>query len=239
MPVAVKVCGLTRAEDAALATSLGAAYLGFIFAPSARQLTVERAQSLLAELDAASRVPGGAAPQRVGVFAGMDGAAIAETANRLGLDIVQLHGADDARLVEALRGATAAKIWTVVHVGAEGIDETQLEGATLGDGLLLDAKVDGMLGGTGQTFDWARERERVAPLRAGRSIILAGGLRAENVGRAIAVFSPDVVDVSSGVERAPGLKDPERMRAFVRAVHAAADLSATPDAPVARGVRPP
>ncbi|MBK6305665.1 MAG: hypothetical protein IPF47_08135 [Gemmatimonadetes bacterium] len=76
-----------------------------------------------------------------------------------------------------------------------------------------------MLGGTGRAFDWERERAVVAPLRAGRSIILAGGLTAENVARAIAVFSPDIVDVSSGVEASPGCKDPARLRAFVHAVH--------------------
>lgn len=217
MAVEVKVCGLTRAADAALATALGAAYLGFIFAPSPRRLTVDAAAQLLATLGTADEAT--ARPRRVGVFAGAGVGEIAAAVHRLGLDIVQLHGAEDARLVAALRDTVPSALWSVVHVGEEGIDRAQLEWATRGDGILLDAKVDGMLGGTGRAFDWERERAVVAPLRAGRSIILAGGLTAENVARAIAVFSPDIVDVSSGVEASPGCKDPARLRAFVHAVH--------------------
>ena len=217
MAVEVKVCGLTRAADAALATALGAAYLGFIFAPSPRRLTVDAAAQLLATLDTADEAT--VRPRRVGVFAGAGVGEIAAAVHRLGLDIVQLHGAEDARLVAGLRDAVPSALWSVVHVGGEGIDRAQLEWATRGDGILLDAKVDGMLGGTGRAFDWERERAVVAPLRAGRSIILAGGLTAVNVARAIAVFSPDIVDVSSGVEASPGCKDPARLRAFVHAVH--------------------
>lgn len=217
MAVEVKVCGLTRAADAALATALGAAYLGFIFAPSPRRLTVDAAAQLLATLDTADEAT--ARPRRVGVFAGAGVGEIAAAVHRLGLDIVQLHGEEDARLVAALRDTVPSALWSVVHVGGEGIDRAQLEWATRGDGILLDAKVDGRLGGTGRAFDWERERAVVAPLRAGRSIILAGGLTAENVARAIAVFSPDIVDVSSGVEASPGCKDPARLRAFVHAVH--------------------
>lgn len=222
MAVEFKVCGLTRATDAQLAAALGAAYLGFIFAASPRQLTVEQAALVMRALDETeSAEPSRASsrPRRVGVFAGADASAITATVTQLALDVVQLHGVGDAGLVSALRDAVPVKIWTVVHVGADGVDRHALDGAALGDGILLDAKVDGMLGGTGRSFDWARERDVVEPLREGRSIILAGGLRTENVARAIAVFSPDVVDVSSGVESSPGIKDPARLRAFANAVH--------------------
>jgi len=217
--VAMKFCGLTRPEDAALATALGAAYLGLIFAPSARQLTVERAASLLDALS--ETAPGGARPARVGVFAGMTTDAIVDVVDRLQLGVIQLHGTDDAGMASALRRRTRARIWSVVHVGEAGIDREQLARAAEGDDILLDAKVDGMLGGTGRTFDWEATRDVVEPLRGGRSIILAGGLRAENVAQAIALFAPDVVDVSSGVESSPGVKDPRRMRAFADAVRAA------------------
>ncbi len=221
MAVEFKVCGLTRATDAQLAATLGAAYLGFIFAASPRQLTVKQAGLVMRALDETefaepSRVP--SRPRRVGVFAGADASTITGAVQQLALDVVQLHGVGDAGLVSALRDAMPVKIWTVVHVGTDGVDRRSLEGAALGDGILLDAKVDGMLGGTGRSFDWARERDVVEPLREGRSIILAGGLRTENVARAIAVFSPDVVDVSSGVESSPGIKDPARLRAFANAV---------------------
>lgn len=219
--VATKFCGLTRPEDAALATSLGAAYLGLIFAPSARQLTVERAASLLDALSETAPAPGGARPARVGVFAGMTTDAIVDVVDRLQLEVIQLHGSEDGQAASALRRRTGARIWSVVHVGESGIDRGQLARAAEGDDILLDAKVDGMLGGTGRTFDWEATREVVEPLRDGRSIILAGGLRAENVAQAIALFAPDVVDVSSGVESSPGVKDPRRMRAFADAVRAA------------------
>lgn len=220
MAVEFKVCGLTRATDAQLATTLGAAYLGFIFAASPRQLTVEQAALVMRALDE-TEPAAPSRPRRVGVFAGADVATITAAVTQLALDVVQLHGVGDARLVSALRDAMSVHIWTVVHVGHDGVDRRALEGAALGDGILLDAKVDGLLGGTGRSFDWAREREVVEPLREGRSIILAGGLRTENVARAIAVFSPDVVDVSSGVESSPGIKDPARLRAFANAVYGA------------------
>jgi phosphoribosylanthranilate isomerase len=216
-----KVCGLTRASDAQLATALGARYLGFIFAPSPRQLTLEQASALFAALDAtdAERAEGAPRPDRVGVFAQLDVDTIATMAERLALDVIQLHDAAGALHLSALRARTGARIWTVVHVAEHGVDPAQLDAAMAGDGLLLDAKVDGLLGGTGRTFDWAAVRELIAPRRGERPIILAGGLRAENVARAIHTFAPDVVDVSSGVEGSPGRKDPARLRAFADAVH--------------------
>lgn len=219
MRVEIKFCGLTRAEDARFAAELGAAYLGFIFARSPRQLTVERAAALLASLDATPTTADVPRPRRVGVFAGADARSIARAVTTLGLDIVQLHGADDERLVATLREATDARLWTVVHVGADGVDEQRLTRAAASDGVVLDAMVEGSLGGTGRSFDWERVRASVTPLRGVRPIILAGGLRPENVARAIDAFAPDVVDVSSGVEASPGCKDPARMRAFTDAVH--------------------
>jgi len=216
-----KVCGLTRATDAQLATALGARFLGFIFAPSPRQLTAEQAEALFSTLDASGVEPpaGRDRPERVGVFAHVDVATIASTAARLALDVIQLHDASGALHLPTLRALTDARIWTVVHVDEAGVDPAQLDLALAGDALLLDAKVDGLLGGTGRTFDWEAVRRVVAPRRGGRAIILAGGLRAENVARAIHTFAPDVVDVSSGVETSPGRKDPALLRAFADAVH--------------------
>lgn len=221
MSVEIKFCGLTRTEDAQVAAALGAAYLGVVLARSPRQLTVERAAALFAALDDSPARADAPPPRRVGVFAETEARAIARAVAALDLDIVQLHGLDDARLISALRDETSARLWAVLHVGSEGLDEKRLTSASLADGIVLDAKVEGMLGGTGQAFDWERVRASVTPLRGVRPIILAGGLRPENVARAIDVFAPDVVDVSSGVESSPGCKDPARMRAFADAVHGA------------------
>lgn len=219
MPVEIKFCGLTRAADARLAMALGASYLGFILAPSPRRLTLEEGAALLAALEGEESARPGGRARRVGVVAGADVPTIVRAVDALALDIVQLHGVDDERLVPTLRQATGAQLWSVVHVGEDGVDVRRLTSAAHADGIVLDAKVDGLLGGTGRSFDWARVAGAVDPLRGERPIILAGGLRPDNVERAIALFAPDVVDVSSGVESAPGCKDPARMRAFADAVH--------------------
>ncbi|MEP7381001.1 MAG: phosphoribosylanthranilate isomerase [Gemmatimonadota bacterium] len=223
----IKFCGLTRGADARAAAALGARYLGVVFAPSLRQLTLAQAASVFESLERPA--PGDAAtvdvglpysrPQRVGVFAELAVPRIVTMSNTLRLDVIQLHDAGDASRVQALRDATDARLWTVLHVGDDGIVEEQLAAAMLGDAVLVEAKVDGQLGGTGRTFDWAAVRDQLALLRAQRPVILAGGLRPDNVARAIGIFAPDVVDVSSGVEQSPGIKDPARMRAFADAVH--------------------
>jgi phosphoribosylanthranilate isomerase len=240
----IKFCGLTRPADACEAAALGAAYLGVIFAPSPRRQSLEDAAAVFAAVDkqaeATSRLragvggrataAGGAGrgatastahhrPQRVGVFAAMELSRIAAMARSLSLDVIQLHDTGALSRFDALRESTGCRIWSVIHVGDEGIVEAQLAAAAPADAVLLDAKVDGLLGGTGRSFDWERVHAQLAPLRALRPVILAGGLRPENVARAIESFSPDIVDVSSGVERTPGIKDPARMRAFADAVH--------------------
>jgi len=245
MPVAMKFCGLTRSADARLAESLGAAFLGFIFAPSPRRLDVKQAQALVHELDGERADGGGSsspsaagtdqpprAPDssvgvpgrrsgRVGVFSGATVREISGIVGALGLDVVQLHDLSEASRIREVREETGAVVWAVLPVGDAGLDEERLEIAREGDAILLDAKVEGMLGGTGRTFDWERARRRLETQGVDRPIILAGGLRAENVARAIELLAPDVVDVSSGIESAPGIKDPARMRAFAHAVHQA------------------
>ena len=224
MAVDIKFCGMTRGEDVVLARALGARYLGFVFAPSPRQLTIARARALLHALASAGDDTHSAEqalrePQRVGVFVNVSAAEIARSIEILSLDVAQLHGAGDGALVRTLRGLTPARLWTVVHVGPEGVDTRTLDLAMEGDAMLLDAKTEGALGGTGRAFDWSAVRQQLEPYRAIRPVILAGGLTAENVGRAITILAPDAVDVSSGVERSPGIKDEARMRAFAHAVH--------------------
>jgi len=208
--VDIKFCGLTRPEDAQYAVTLGAAYVGVIFAGGPRSLTPERALAVLREIPPGVR--------RVGVFANQSASDIARTVDAVGLDVVQLHGSADARRIGDIRAAVHAAVWPVVRVAGEILPEATRELLRLGDGLLLDAFVPGALGGTGVTVAWTALSNDLQRIRGDAPIILAGGLRPENVGEAIAALGPNVVDVSSGVESAPGIKDHERMRAFRDAV---------------------
>jgi phosphoribosylanthranilate isomerase len=207
--VDIKFCGMTRPEDAQMAASLGASYVGVIFAGGPRAVTAERAKLILANVPRRVRA--------VGVFAGQDVDEIQRIVDVAGLDVVQLHGeATEARIAQ-LRETINAEIWPVVRVS--GVLPEGLAGLVdASDGLLLDAYVPNALGGTGVSFAWSAVAAELQTIRGEQPIILAGGLRPENVAEAIAALSPDVVDVSSGVESAPGIKDHERMRAFRDAV---------------------
>ena len=210
---AVKFCGLRRAEDAAEAVRLGASYVGVIFAGGPRLVTVEEARAVLAATRDADHV------RRVGVFGAVSPAEIARVVAEVGLDVVQLSADPDAETVDAVRAATGVEVWAAVRCTSEFPPGaiTLFEHA---DAILLDAKVDGKLGGTGQTLPWENfAQARSAASTSGRCLVLAGGLTPANVAQAIAVLQPDVVDVSSGVETAPGIKDHERMRAFLEATH--------------------
>ena len=214
MATDIKFCGMTRAEDAREAARLGAAYVGVIFAGGPRQLTADRAAEVLGGLPGAVR--------RVGVFATDDEDAIARTAEPLGLHVVQLHGAHDARAIVGIRRRFAGEVWSVIRIADAELPANAGELFEAADAVLLDAKVPGKLGGSGVTLPWQKLAERLGKLREnGRAkLVLAGGLRAENVSEAIRLLRPGIVDVSSGVETAPGIKDHARMRAFRDAVHA-------------------
>jgi phosphoribosylanthranilate isomerase len=206
----IKFCGLTRAQDAEHAVALGAAFVGVIFAGGPRLLTVDRAAEVL------EPVPG--AVRRVGVFGEQSAEAVSDVAARLSLSVAQLHGRPDAARIEQLRRLFAGEIWLVQRVGGSGLAPGTEAAAALADGLLLDTDVPGLMGGSGRTFDWDRLALGSDTIRHEKRLILAGGLRPENVARAIATIRPDVVDVSSGVESAPGIKDHDRMTAFRDAV---------------------
>jgi phosphoribosylanthranilate isomerase len=208
--VEIKFCGLARPEDAAFAVALGAAYTGVIFAGGPRMLTPERANVVLRDVPSSVR--------RVGVFANQSPADIARIVDACGLDVVQLHNAADPERVTAVRSVVSAHIWPVVRVSGTELPPIVRELLPLADGVLLDAFVPGALGGTGVSLPWPALARALQRIRGTVPIILAGGLRAENVAEAIAALAPDVVDVSSGVESAPGIKDHERMRAFRDAV---------------------
>jgi phosphoribosylanthranilate isomerase len=205
-PPRVKVCGLTVPEEAAACAALGVWAVGVVFAPeSPRRVDVERGASVLAALPPPTA--------RVGVFVDAEPRDAAEVAERCGLTHLQVHGRADPA---ALRAASGRPIIHGVTVDGEAAIRRARESTA--DLVLLDAAVPGRHGGTGVAFDWSLlERE---PL--GRPYALAGGLRPENVARAVERLRPDFLDVSSGVEWRPGRKDPARVREFLRAVRAGA-----------------
>ena len=188
----VKICGLSTKEAVKTAVSAGADYIGFVFAPSKRQVTVEQATEL------AKFIPSHI--QKVGVFVSPSRAELLEAVDKVGLDFVQVHGqvADD--LFENL---SCASIQAVQVDGDGHVPNSQA------DYLLFDAPV----AGSGQTFDWGQ----LDTTELTQPFFIAGGLNEDNVARAIQHFSPFAVDVSSGVET-DGQKDHEKIRRFIERV---------------------
>jgi phosphoribosylanthranilate isomerase len=202
---------MTRTSDVRLASDLGARYVGVIFAESPRRVGAEDAARIL------SVVPRGRL-QRVGVFGSVTADEVVEVAGIVGLDCVQLHGGADRPLIRAIREEFDGEIWGVARIGPDGVSPRHRDLFDLADGVVLDALSARGLGGTGETFDWRGTAAALGDLRGKARLVIAGGLRADNVAAAIGTLDPDVVDVSSGVEAAPGIKDADRMRAFIGAV---------------------
>ena len=211
MAVEVKFCGMTREEDVAEAARLGASYVGVIFAGGPRHLSAQRAASVL-----------GAAPRsigRIGVFASQSAREIGDTATTLGLTGVQLHADADPQRVKDVRAHFAGEVWAAVRVKGSSMPSGLPALFASADAVLLDAHVDGKLGGTGERIDWTAVAGALRVTRGAGRLVLAGGLGPENVADAIEALQPDVVDVSSGVESSPGIKDHARMRSFIDVVH--------------------
>lgn len=206
----IKFCGITRAEDARLALELGARYVGVIFAGGPRRRSVEEAERVLDGLPDTI--------QRVGVFAAQTAAEILSVANRLELRVLQLHEPASVESFASLRSEFQGEIWLVHRVRGAELPRAVTDAARIADAVVLDAHVPGMLGGTGVPLPWEALAASCEEVRSMSKLVLAGGLRPENVRDAIAAIGPDVVDVSSGVESAPGVKDHARMRAFRDAV---------------------
>jgi phosphoribosylanthranilate isomerase len=208
----IKICGTTCLEDALHSMEAGADALGFIFAPSKRSIRPERAQEIIRSIPAKV--------ERIGVFFDSGGQGIARTVHEVDLTGIQMHARRDfpPEVYEHLpldRRDSLLKIKTVL---VDGNFTRSLEAAMAAsdfvDAWLLDSGA-----GSGKTFDWLAARKQLAD-RPGKFII-AGGLTSDNVGEAIRVFKPWGVDVVSGVESAPGKKDPEKLKAFVAAVRRA------------------
>lgn len=205
----VKFCGMTRPQDAALAAEIGASYVGVVFADGPRRVDPAKGGRIL---DAA-----GSTIKRVGVFGTNDPEEIGEAAAAARLDVVQLHADPSASDVHAIRRKFRGEIWAAIRIEGTHIPgdaELLFDSA---DAVVLDARSDKRLGGTGQALPWSDLAADLARDRGSSSVVLAGGLKPDNVASAIRTLGPDVVDVSSGIEHSPGIKDPWLMREFYAA----------------------
>jgi phosphoribosylanthranilate isomerase len=223
----IKICGNTNLEDAQLAARLGADALGFVFAPSKRQVTVQQVAEITPHLPDTV--------ERVGVFHTLDTREIVDTVHRAGLNTVQLHGGVSldlaARLQDQLSGIRIIQTihWVVNSEGRDSALHAQdslrlIRNSGLADRVLVDSKIvdskigdsriGDSIGGTGVPFPW--DLARSVFQEEGPPRILAGGLRPDNVAEAISKLDPWGVDVVSGVESVPGRKDPDKLAAFIR-----------------------
>jgi phosphoribosylanthranilate isomerase len=213
--VKVKICGITRAEDLEVACKAGADMVGFVVdVPSSpRSLGVEKAENLF------RLVPQNA--KSVLVTVPKTPSQLVKVCKRLKPDIIQLHGGNVKDYIAVKRVIPEVLIVGAVHVGNDSEPlESALEIAEFFDGVLVDSYKMGAYGGTGINHDWSvsrKLRDAVYP----KPLILAGGLNHQNVREAIKTVAPYAVDVSSGVEASPGVKDHRLMEAFIKAVHEA------------------
>lgn len=203
MRTRVKICGITRIEDARQAAQLGADAIGLVFhLPSPRNVTSERAQEIAASLPPFV--------SRVGLFVDAEPQQIESVLASVSLDLIQFHGNETAEqcrqygkpYIKAIRMQPGLDLAAAVDAYADA------------SGILLDTYSDSVAGGSGEAFDWSR-----VPANMAKPLILAGGLDAANVGAAIAETHPYAVDVSSGVEQQKGIKDAAKMAAFINEVN--------------------
>jgi phosphoribosylanthranilate isomerase len=201
--VRIKVCGITREADLDDAIFLGVEMVGFNFVPaSPRCITPARAAELARHVNGRC--------ETVGVVADLSLSELNDLRKRSGVNALQLHGAEPPELLHQL----AAADYKAVRVATAS--DVERARAYPGFRILVDAKVEGVLGGSGHVFDWSL----VVGLARERSLVLAGGLGPDNVGRAVRSVVPWAVDCASGVESSPGIKDPEKMAIFVAQVRA-------------------
>lgn len=216
----VKICGTTSLKDALLAAEAGADAVGYVLAPSPRRVDAEQVAAMAPEL-----------PEdltQVGVVQSQDAGEIAQWVRTAGLHGVQLHGGLNPDLLQRLRGEFGYKLFLVqaLHWRVDGeaeeaerqlrADVRAVVGQGVADAVLIDARTARASGGTGKTIDWKRARQVVEAEGPKLRVIVAGGLKPENVAEAIRTMRPWGVDVASGVEASPGSKDPARVREFLR-----------------------
>ena len=205
--IQIKICGLTRPEEAAACAALGADAIGMIFyPPSPRHLNIEAAAAICAALPPAVA--------RIGVFVNASTEIILDRVRRCGLTGVQLHGNESPQTVLDLRAAGLLVIKALFSARPPGLETAS---AYAPAAFLVECGRGRLPGGNAEVWNWAEAR-RVAPLGP---LVLAGGLSPDNVGHAIAAAAPDAVDVSSSVENTPGRKNLERVAAFIENVRRA------------------
>lgn len=197
----IKICGITNLEDALMAVDYGADALGFIFSSeSKRKIEPDRAGQIIAKLPPFVKT--------VGVFVNQSAEEIKKIHKKTNFDLIQLHGNESPTFCNNFK----LKILKAIHIK----DKTDLFKMTeyKVSAFVLDTKVEGMFGGTGKTFDWnlAEEAKKLGP------VILSGGLNPNNVAEAISSVNPYAVDVATGVEIEPGIKDPDKLQAFINSV---------------------
>ena len=217
MSLWIKICGNTSLEDAQLASEAGADALGFVFAPSPRRVVAAQVAAIVPKLPAAV--------EKIGVFVDSGFEEICQTVDACCLSGVQLHseGAPElpARLRERFGGDL--RILSAVHFDADVVERVAMIHADPNvHAILVDSRTPTAIGGTGVAFDWIQASRILFGKAAGPRLIAAGGLKPGNVAEAVATLGPWGVDVSSGVESAPGRKDPKKVREFVANARAGA-----------------
>jgi len=216
----VKICGMTNLEDALVAVEAGADAVGFVFyEKSPRRVTVETARGIVEKLPESV--------EKIGVFVDADCGRIRNVVSATKLSAVQLHGKYSLECVwRDPRPATeCVGVSKLIPMISSNVLNEKGDGIMIHErshekmfAMLIDKQVNGLSGGTGTTFDWEGSRGMIQALSLQFPIVIAGGLAVANVGTAIQMLQPFGVDVVSGVEASPGKKDPEKVRAFVRAV---------------------
>jgi phosphoribosylanthranilate isomerase len=211
MSLWVKICGNTSLEDALVAADAGADAVGFVFAPSPRRVTASQVAAITPKLP--EKI------EKIGVFVDASVTEIAEAVRLCGLTGVQLHAGIDAHTASQLREAfgPALRILRVVHFSPDAAQQAAVFAANLNvDAVLVDSRTATAVGGTGIAFDWNEASQSIFGAGCSAKLIAAGGLNPANVAEAIATLHPWGVDVVSGVEAAPGRKDPAKVQEFVR-----------------------
>lgn len=198
----VKICGITRLEDAAMATSLGVDALGFVFVPASKRfISPEAAAGIVSQLTPFVTV--------VGLFLNADRSSVEEALEWLPDMVPQFHGQETGGFCDSFNRSYVKAL----GVGNKMPTRDELLGFGRASGFLFDSNEPGALGGTGHAFDWTRLTEKID-----KPLILAGGLNVQNVNAAICEVAPYALDVSSGVEIAKGVKDAHAMQEFMQAV---------------------
>ncbi len=206
MRTRVKICGITRVEDALVASAAGADAIGLVFAPaSPRRVTPDEAAAIRRALPPFVTL--------VGLFVDAEALQVTQALGRVAFDLLQFHGAESPEFCRQFHRpyikAISMREGIDLHAAARAFSDAA--------GLLLDTHVAGVAGGSGQTFDWSR-----IPRDLPRPLVLAGGLTPRNVAEAVRQVRPYAVDVSSGVEQSRGIKNPAKIAAFIEAVRQAA-----------------